>query len=258
MKNAPPAATAAPATRKHLPSPAPAVHGADADAQRMQAAGRDHEAHAVEQCALAWRQLGAMGMTVEDGKAPDHQRRDDQRRAQLEGDGGAQHDGRCGNAVPRRPAAAAPETRACRPAPSPSETPRGRTQIAGSAQLRAPQADGDHREHMVQARRADATSRSASPPACPCSTCANAAWAQNRRQQRQRLRRSKAEPRPHRHAAIKQCDALDRPERAERADHIAGQQSAPSAASDLRACGRRVPARAPARRKPAVRAPRRR
>ena len=44
------------ATQQFL-APCPSVHGADADPHRVQTACRDHEAHAVKQGALTWREF---------------------------------------------------------------------------------------------------------------------------------------------------------------------------------------------------------
>src|SRR4249919_2054410 len=51
-------------------APCPSVDGTDADSQRMQTSGRDHEAHAVKQGALTWRKFGPMGVTMKDGEDP--------------------------------------------------------------------------------------------------------------------------------------------------------------------------------------------
>ena len=116
---------------QQVPSPGPAVDGADADAHRMQAPGRDDEAHAVEQRALARRQFGAVRMAVEDREASDHQRRDDQRRPHLEGDCGSEHDGRRGD-PDSTPGIGTPRNPSMPPIAMTSGNATGSTQIAGA------------------------------------------------------------------------------------------------------------------------------
>src|SRR5215469_6533980 len=61
--------------RRHaeLLSPCPPMDRADANSQRVQAPGGNHEANAVEYCALAGRKFGSVRMSVKDGEES-HQR----------------------------------------------------------------------------------------------------------------------------------------------------------------------------------------
>src|SRR5262245_40759860 len=61
----------------------PAMNGTDRDAHRMQAAGGDNEAQAVEQRALSRRQLLAVCVSVEDGEEADQRGGGDKRRPTL-------------------------------------------------------------------------------------------------------------------------------------------------------------------------------
>ena len=102
---------------QQLSSPWATVDRADADAHRVQAPGRDHEAHAVEQGALAGRKFGAVRMAVEDREASDHECRDDQRRAAPRRQPRLRARWPTRRSRTRRPASARRESRACRPSP---------------------------------------------------------------------------------------------------------------------------------------------
>src|SRR6516165_391181 len=52
----------------------PAVNRTDRDADCVQASGGDNKAEAVEKPTLAWRQFGAVSVTMEDGKETDQRR----------------------------------------------------------------------------------------------------------------------------------------------------------------------------------------
>ena len=114
--------------------------------------GGDDEAHAVEERTLSGRQLGAVGVAVEDARrAPT--------RMAATASGGRNSDI---TASPRRIAEAAiPTSTPGSGTPrSPSIPPSaitigkatGRSQSAGSAELRAPEAHRDHRQDVIQPR----------------------------------------------------------------------------------------------------------
>ncbi len=122
MKKAPPTATNRAGDPQQSLSPRPSVDRADADPQRMQASGRNDEAHAVEQSALAGRQFGSVRMPVEDGEEANQRRRDTQRRAHFEHHRGTEQEWPRERCHTRFPAAARPSVPAFRRTPSPWET----------------------------------------------------------------------------------------------------------------------------------------
>src|SRR6516165_3161761 len=60
-------------TQKFLP-PAPAMNGPDTNAHGVQASRRNHEPHAVKQCALARRKLRAVCMPMKNREESRHKR----------------------------------------------------------------------------------------------------------------------------------------------------------------------------------------
>ena len=124
------------------------MDGADADAHRMQAPGRDDETHAVEQRTLARREFGTVRMAVEDREASDDECRDDQRRPHLEGNCGSEHNGRRRYPVFDSRNWHAEESKHA--AHRHDQRKRHRQHPdRRRAKLSTPQADGHHREHVV-------------------------------------------------------------------------------------------------------------
>ena len=116
---------------------------------RVQAAGRDDEPDAVQQAALAGRQFRAVSVAMKDGEEADQDSRKREWRADFEHHGCAQQDGRGGDAIldSRERYAHQAEHSAERHhhRESHRQNPNGR-----AAQLRAPEADGNHRQHVIE------------------------------------------------------------------------------------------------------------
>ncbi len=131
------------------PSGGPARQQAEADAGEVQQSGRDHEADRIGDRIGAGRQLGAMGVAVEDREA----RRPARPRPRAAAAPPAPPSGRARPPRPRcrsrRRAAARRECRARRRTPSPAETRSASSQIAGAPEERAPQPDRHHRGDVV-------------------------------------------------------------------------------------------------------------
>src|SRR5262249_44587243 len=115
------------------PSPRPLMEDADGDAGGVQAAGRDHETHAVQQRVRPRRQFGAVGVAMEDGEEADERGGNAGRRARPEIAPRAETESRgAGSGVrPWRRAGGAPTSLSRRPPAIPIGRAPGRSQIAG-------------------------------------------------------------------------------------------------------------------------------
>ena len=229
-KNIPPPATAVPAARSSWRPHGRTVDGADADAQRVQAAGRDDEADAVEQRALPRRQLGAVRVAVED-----RERADDQRRDHAAAAAARRRPPRRARSPTRRCRTRRRELarRASRAAPPRHHERKRHRQHPDRrcAELRAPQPDGDHREHVVEAGQRDAGNRSGSRQPRPAPTCANALARPASRARHAAEATACVRVGFHRSAAQQRRRTLQGPERAEATDDVAAAAAPPSAAS---------------------------
>src|SRR3990172_3596978 len=76
------------------PTSVPTVNEPDGDSDPVQATGGHDETHAVQQPALAFRELGAVGVAVEDRKEGNDEQRNDLLGSRLGKHHGPQHDGR--------------------------------------------------------------------------------------------------------------------------------------------------------------------
>ena len=148
-KKAPADATRAPATRSATrPQPQRWID-ADADPDGVEGPRRRHEADAVEQAARPRRQLRAVGVAVEDREEADDHRRGPQRRPPLGEDGEAEQDAgeRDADLDPRQGHAHQPQ----HPAEGHDHRERDRQQPhRRRAELRSPEADRHHRQHVVE------------------------------------------------------------------------------------------------------------
>ena len=145
--------------RSSFLSPSPSMHCADADSERVQASSSHHESHAVEQRALAGRKFGSVRVAVEDREEPDQRRR---RHASG---------GRTSNitAAPSRiaeramPYSIPGKRHAHQPQHSAESHHHGKRHRQQPnrrrAELRAPQADRDHRQHVIKSRDRDGGSQ---------------------------------------------------------------------------------------------------
>ena len=195
---------------QQCPSPPEAVDRADADPERVQAAGRHHEAHAVEQRALPRGQLGAVRVAVEDRedsdeRAPPRRAADAARtspprragprtpRSRTRSRAAARRAGRAFRRTPSRagtrPAAPrSPARRAARPTARPRPSPaRGRGPRSG-ARSRSRSRPPGRPARAPMRRRAERGRARASPAAAP-----RAGSSRTRRAIRPR---SRAAPRP--------------------------------------------------------------
>ena len=134
---------------QHFLSPSPAMNRADADPHCVQASGRDDEAQAVEQRALAGRQFGAVRVSVEDGEEADQ--------PAATPSGGRTSNNTAAPKQNRRQRDAVLST-GQRHAHQAEHSPErhhhgeghGQQPDRRCAKLRAPQPDRDHRQHMIQ------------------------------------------------------------------------------------------------------------
>src|SRR5215469_4243094 len=146
--------------QQHL-SPPPTIDKADGDAGQVQQPGRQYETDAVQQRILPRRQFGPVGITMEESEAPDENRRDPERWPELGKHRGAEaHAGkRDGDLAARERHTNESEKSATRH----DERERdGQKPDCRCAQLRTPEADGNHGDDVIEAR--DRMSESAEKP----------------------------------------------------------------------------------------------
>ena len=217
-----------PATRSVDAAPAPAVDHADGDADAVQRARRHHEPDAVEEAARARRQLGAVGVAVEDREEADDCRRRPQRRPPLGEHGEPEHDAR-----ERDADLDAGQRHAHEPehaAEGHHHRERHRQQPhRRRAELRAPQADRHHRQHVVEAGDRVVESGEQALGAAllgvrPRERAARALTSEARRPRPQRCSRlARSSDGAHRAPREQHQRPLDRPVRPERPHRVARQ-----------------------------------
>jgi len=134
---------------QYVPSPAPLVRDADQDPQRMQGTGCNDEARGKRNRIGGFGQFCAMGVAVKDREDPDQHRRDPQRWPRGERDHATQNDrGQCDADFDSR-------DRHPEPAEDPTERhdqrkSNGQHPYRRLSQLRAPDANRDHRDNVIE------------------------------------------------------------------------------------------------------------
>ena len=136
---------------KDDPACRPAMDQTDANADAVEAARGHHEAHAVKQAALTGGQLRAVRVPVEDGENSNDDRRDPQGRAFLREHHRPEHQRGQSDADLDAGERNAEQSHHCAQRHHHRESDRQKP-YRRSTELRTPQSDRDHRQHMIPAR----------------------------------------------------------------------------------------------------------
>ena len=205
----------------------------------VQTSGRNDEAHAVKQRALAGRQFGSVRVSVEDGEEANQRRRNTQRRANFEHYGSTKKNRRESDSIldsrQRHSHQSKHSAESHHHGKRDRQNPNRRR-----AELRAPQTDRNHRQHVIESRdrmakagqesdglaflrvgkgrsehTGTAETSSQRPPGKPARVGRSVVAAVHR-----------APPKSNRHS-------LHRPERAERANGVSGKGLRPSRPADF-------------------------